>query len=727
MSSKPPTMKFTYLTLITSVLIACQAEPQAVSDASNAATPEQPSEPVAMKKPHVLEAHGEQRVDNYYWLRDDTRSDPDVLAYLEAENAWTEHQLRDSKVLQETLYDEMISRLTPEDTSVPVRDGDYWYYSRFQPDQDFAVYARRAGNLEAAEEILIDGNGRAEGYDYYSLANLTPSDDGRFIAVAEDFMGRRIHEIRILDTDSGQFLPEILSEAAPDLAWSADGQYLFYLKQDPQTLLAKYVMRHKLGKAPAEDEIVYEERDETFYTSLYRSRSGTWLALMHSETNTTEVQLMRADSPTGAFQPVIPREINHEYSVEDVDGTLYILTNWQAKNFRVIATNHESASDKSKWTEVIPTTPGQLITDITALRDWLVLETLQDGERRIWAQRRLSGERMSIDSDEPATTYWGSDNVSTDTSIFRYVQTSLTRPIQTWEVDLDTGTRQLLKETKVPGAYDTTQYVAKKIDLPARDGTLVPVTLAYHRNTPLDGSAPGLVYGYGSYGSSTLPYFNPALISLLNRGFVYAIAHIRGGQERGREWYEAGKMMNKINTFTDFIDVTDALQNQAIIDPKRTNARGGSAGGLLMGAVLNMAPSLYHGVIAAVPFVDVITTMSDPSIPLTTGEWNEWGDPREKAAYDYMLSYSPYDQVSAQDYPNLLVTTGLHDSQVQYFEPAKWVAKLREYRTDQNTLMLYTDMSAGHSGASGRLKQFEDYAREFAFLISLSEGQDAPQ
>ena len=719
-------MKSFFFVLISSVLIACQAEPEAVTDASADGSRSQPSEPVAVKKPYILEAHGEQRVDNYYWLRDDTRSDPEVLAYLEAENAWTDHELRDTRALQQTLYDEMVSRLTPEDASVPVRDGDYWYYFRFQTDQDFAIHARRAGSLEAAEEILIDGNERADGYDYYSLANLTPSDDGRFIAIAEDFIGRRIHEIRILDTDSGEFLPDVLTEAAPDLAWSADGQYLFYLKRDPQTLLAKYVMRHKLGTAPAEDQLVYEERDETFYTSLYRSRSGTWLALMHAETHTTEVQLLRADSPTGAFKPVIPREINHEYSVEDVDGTLYILTNWQAKNFRVIATDHESAGDKSKWTEVIPTTPGLLITDITALRDWVVLETLQDGQRRIWAQRRLSEERFSIDTDEPATTYWGSDNISTDTSIFRYVQTSLTKPNQTWEVDLDTGTRQLLKETKVPGAYDATQYAAKRIDVPARDGTLVPVTLAYHRDTPLDGSAPGLVYGYGSYGSSTLPYFNPALISLLDRDFVYAIAHIRGGQERGREWYEDGKMMNKINTFTDFIDVTDALQKQAIIDPKRTYARGGSAGGLLMGAVLNMAPALYHGVIAAVPFVDVITTMSDPSIPLTTGEWNEWGDPREKAAYDYMLSYSPYDQVSAQDYPNLLVTTGLHDSQVQYFEPAKWVAKLREYRTDQNKLMLYTDMSAGHSGASGRLKRFDDYAREFAFLVSLSEGQDAP-
>ncbi len=719
-------MKFVYPLLMTAVLMACQAEPEAVTDTSADGSQSQPSEPVAVKKPYILEAHGEQRVDNYYWLRDDTRSDPEVLSYLEAENAWTEHELRDTRALQQTLYDEMVSRLTPEDASVPVRDGDYWYYFRFQTDQDFAIHARRAGSLEAAEEILIDGNERADGYDYYSLANLAPSDDGRFIAIAEDFIGRRIHEIRILDTDSGEFLPEVLTEASPDLAWSADSQYLFYLKRDPQTLLAKYVMRHKLGTAPADDQLVYEERDETFYTSLYRSRSGRWLALMHAETNTTEVQLLRADSPTSTFKPVIPREINHEYSVEDVDGTLYILTNWQAKNFRVIATDHESAGDKSKWTEVIPTAPGLLITDITALRDWVVLETLQNGQRRIWAQRRLSEERFSIDTDEPATTYWGSDNISTDTSIFRYVQTSLTKPNQTWEVDLDTGTRQLLKETKVPGAFDATQYAAKRIDVPARDGTLVPVTLAYHRDTPLDGSAPGLVYGYGSYGSSTLPYFNPALISLLDRGFVYAIAHIRGGQERGREWYEDGKMMNKINTFTDFIDVTDALQRQVIIDPKRTYARGGSAGGLLMGAVLNMAPALYHGVIAAVPFVDVITTMSDPDIPLTTGEWNEWGDPREKAAYDYMLSYSPYDQVSAQDYPNLLVTTGLHDSQVQYFEPAKWVAKLREYRTDQNKLMLYTDMSAGHSGASGRLKRFNDYAREFAFLVSLSEGQDAP-
>ena len=711
------------LTLMLS-LLACQADDQHFNTTPQN-TGNELQEPVAAKRPHTMEIHGDRRVDDYYWLRDDSRTDPEILAYLEQENAWTAHESQASQALQATLYEEMVGRLSPEDSSVPIRMGDYWYYSRFQAGQDFAIHARRKGSLEAEEEILLDGNARADGHDFYSMANLLASDDGRFIAVAEDFLGRRIHDIRILDTQSGQFLPDQLSGAAPDLAWSADGQYLFYLRQDPQTLLAKFVMRHRIGTADVEDVMVYEELDETFYTGLSRSRSGAWLVLQHTETTTTETQILSAASPTGAFEPVVPREAGHEYAIEDAGDKLYILSNWGAQNFRVMISDIGTAADKDQWREVLPETEDTLLSGMTTISDWLVLEQQQNGQLNLWALNTQSGEKIYIDSDEPASAYWAVDNVSADTTVVRYLQTSLTKPNQIWQVDLANGARTLLKEVRVPGDFSADRYATRRMDVVARDGELIPVTLAFHKDTPLNGTAPGLIYGYGSYGSSTLPYFNPALISLLDRGFVYAIAHIRGGQEKGRGWYEAGKMMNKVNTFTDFIDATAALQEQQIFDATRTYARGGSAGGLLMGAVLNMAPDLYHGVIAAVPFVDVITTMLDPSIPLTTGEWNEWGDPREKDAYDYMLAYSPYDQVKAQAYPHLLVTTGLHDSQVQYFEPAKWVAKLRATRTNRNKLMLYTDMSAGHSGASGRLKRFDDYAREFSFLVSLAEEQDA--
>ena len=716
-------MKPLALLTLSLALLACQADHKLESHA-----PEQsgePREPIAAKRPHVMEAHGHQRVDDYYWLRDDSRTDPEILAYLAEENAWTAHESRASETLRATLYEEMVGRLSPEDSTVPIRRGNYWYYSRFQAGQDFAIHARRAGNLEAEEEILLDGNARADGHDFYSMANLLPSDDGRYIAVAEDFLGRRIHDIRILDTRNDEFLSDRLTGAAPDLAWSADGQFLFYLRRDPQTLLAKFVMRHQIGTPSAEDVMVYEEADDTFYTRLFRSRSGSWVVLQHNETTTSETQLLAASNPTGDFRPAVPRATGHEYAIEDAGETLYILSNWGAKNFRIMTTGIDEAADKTRWQELLPETEDTLLEGMTTIGEWLVLEQLQNGQRTIWALNTQTNDKIYIDSDETASAYWATDNVSVDTTLVRYLQTSLTKPNQIWEINLATGVRTLLKEVRVPGDFDSSRYATKRIDVVARDGELIPVTLAFNKETPLDGSAPGLVYGYGSYGSSTLPYFNPALISLLDRGFVYAIAHIRGGQEKGRGWYEAGKMMNKVNTFTDFIDATAALQDQQLFDPTRTYARGGSAGGLLMGAVLNMAPDLYHGVIAAVPFVDVVTTMLDPSIPLTTGEWNEWGDPREKAAYDYMLAYSPYDQVREQAYPHLLVTTGLHDSQVQYFEPTKWVAKLRDKRTNRNKLMLYTDMSAGHSGASGRLKRFEDYAREFSFLISLAEDQDA--
>ena len=677
-------------------------------------------EPHAEKRPHELTLHGDTRLDEYYWLRDEDRSDPEVLAYLEAENAYFEQVMEPTQELQATLYDEMVGRLDPDESSVPYEKDGWWYYYRYEPGKDYAIYARRQGSMDAIEEILIDANVRADGREFYNLGNLEMSDDHRYAAIAEDTLSRRIYEIRILDTGTGEFLPDVIGNASAALAWSADGKYLFYLDKHPETLLAYRVMRHELGTDPASDELVYEEADNRFYTSLYRSRSGDYLILAHSETETTEVQLLPADEPLGQFKPFLPREAGHEYDLDHANGRFFIRTNWEAENFRVMSATPENASNKSKWAEVIPHRHDAMVNNLQAFNDWLIVGERKDGLRQIRVLALDGSVDRYLEADSDSCVMWPGSNVNTDTHTIRYSYTSMTTPTQVWEIDLASGETRLLKSTRVLGEFYSGNYRDKRLMITARDGTEVPASLVFHKDTPLDGTAPGLVYGYGSYGYSIDSTFRNTVISLLDRGFVFAIAHIRGGQEMGRRWYEAGRLMNKKNSFTDFVDVTAGLQQQKLIDPKRTYARGGSAGGLLMGAVINMAPELYHGVIAGVPFVDVVTTMLDETIPLTSGEWNEWGNPKEKAAYDYMLSYSPYDQVSAQAYPNLLVTTGLHDSQVQYFEPAKWVARLRDRRTDDNKLLMYTNMDAGHGGASGRYSAYKELVQEYAFLVDLA-------
>ena len=721
-------MKLRYLpALLLLGLAACQKSETPAEPAAGAAAPAPEitealtmEEPRAEKRPHEMTLHGVTRVDDYYWLRDDERADPEVLAYLEAENEWFDAAMAHTESLQKTLYDEMVGRLDPDESSVPYEKGGYWYYSRFVPGKDYAIYARRKGSMEADEEILVDGNQRAEGQDYYSLGNLEMSDDQRYAAIAEDTLSRRIHEIRILDTQTGEFLPEVIGNANASMAWSADGQYLFYLDKHPETLLAYRVMRHRLGTDPSGDVLVYEEKDNRFYTGLGRSRSGEFIILQHVETDTSETQLLAANDPLGEFKPFLPRETGHEYDVDHANGRFFVRTNWEAENFRVMTADLETAADKSTWKELIPHREDAMVDDIQAFDDWLVIGERSDAQLKVRVLK-LDGsvDRYLGAGDEPAVM-WPAYNVSTDTTKVRYGYSSLVTPQQTWEVDLETGQTELLKATQVLGDFSSDDYRTSRLTIEARDGTLVPVSIAHHKETLLNGTAPVLIYAYGSYGASMDPWFRNSVISLLDRGFVYAIAHIRGGQEMGRQWYEQGRLMNKKNTFTDFVDVTAGLQWLGLIDPSRTYAMGGSAGGLLMGAVVNLAPELYDGVIAAVPFVDVVTTMLDETIPLTTNEWNEWGDPHEKAAYDYMLSYSPYDNVERKAYPNLMVTTGLHDSQVQYFEPAKWVAKLREYRTDDNRLIMKTNMEAGHGGASGRYRAYEEVAEEYAFLVDLA-------
>lgn len=706
-------------------LLACEPASDPIATRAADQKPESTAsilleQPMPEQRPHEMTLHGHTRVDEYFWLRDDTRKDPEVLAYLEEENAYFDKIMEPVATIQETMFEEMTSRLDPDDSSVPYLKDGYWYYSRFEQGSEYAINARRKGTMDAEEEILVNQNERTKGHEFYRLSGMEVSDDHRYVAIAEDTTGRRINEIRILDTHSGEFLPELIGNASGSMAWSKDGQYLFYLNKNLETLLAYQLMRHKRGTDSAEDVLVYEETDNTFYTRLGRSRSGEYIGLIHQNTDTTEVQLLAANDPLGAFKPFLPRETGHEYDIDHADGRFFIRTNWQALNFRVMTVELENSADKSKWEEVIAHRDDAMVRNIQAFDNWLVIGERKDGLRKVRVMAHDGSMDRYLDGSEEASVMWPYTNVSTDTDTIRYGFSSLVTPGQVWEIDLKTGESQLLKADRVLGGFSSDNYSSGRMMVSARDGTGIPVSLAYHKDTKLDGSAPALVYSYGSYGSSTDPWFRNSVISLLDRGFVYVIAHIRGGQEMGRIWYEDGRLMNKKNTFTDFIDVTKGLQEMPIIDPARTYALGGSAGGLLMGAIVNMAPELYHGVIAAVPFVDVVTTMLDESIPLTTGEFNEWGDPKNKEAYEYMLSYSPYDQVSEQDYPNMMVTTGLHDSQVQYFEPAKWVARLRDRRTDDNKLIMHTNMDAGHGGASGRYRRYKETAQEFAFLAGLA-------
>lgn len=672
------------------------------------------------KRPHSMTIHGHTRIDNYHWLRDDTRTNPEVLAHLEAENEAFDEAMAHTTGLQETLYEEMTARLDPSESSVPYKVDEYWYYSYFEQDLEYPIYARRKGSMQSVEEIILDTNKRAEGHEYYSLGGIAVSDNHRFVAIAEDTVSRRIHQIRLLDLESGAFTSDLIEGAAASLAWSADGAFLFYLKKHPETLLAYQVMRHEVGTDSSFDQLVYEESDNTFYTSLQRSRSRDYIFIYHHSTETSEVQWLPADKPLCAPRPFLPREAGHEYDIDHAGDRFYICSNWQAVNFRVLRVPLNESMDKEKWQPVIEARDEAMVESIQAFDKWLVIGERKDGLRQVRILAHDGSLDRYIEASESVYTMWPELNVSVHTDKIRYGYSSLVTPTQHLELDLSTNKTLVLKQDRIGGDFEQDQYRTQRRKITARDGTRVPVSLVFHKDTPLDGSAPALIYAYGSYGYSQDPSFRSSIFSLLKRGFIYAIAHVRGGQEMGRSWYDNGKLFNKTNTFNDFIDVTHELQNMKTVSPERTFAMGGSAGGLLMGAIINLAPHLYHGVVAAVPFVDIVTTMLDESIPLTTGEFDEWGNPKDRKYYEYMLSYSPYDQVKKQPYPNLMVTTGLHDSQVQYWEPAKWVAKLREYRSNDNLLILHTDMETGHGGASGRYKRFREIARDYAFLLDLA-------
>ncbi|MCU0975758.1 MAG: S9 family peptidase [Steroidobacteraceae bacterium] len=684
----------------------------------------QPVPPVAAVRPHeVASPHG-SRTDEYYWLRDDTRESREVLGYLEAENAYKDAMLAHVAPLQEKLYGEIVSRIQQDDASVPYRKRGYWYYSRFEAGQEYPVYARKRGSLEAPEEVMLDGNQLAKGREFYQVGALEVSPDDRYVAWAEDTVGRRQYTLRIRDLTTGEILPDRIENTDGDIAWTADSASVLYIEKDPQTLLGYRVRRHALGADPAQDPLVYEQEDLSFYTGLTTTKDDRYILIVSAGTLTSEVRFADAADPALAFRTFLPREKGHEYDVEHLDGRWIIRSNWEAPNFRLMEARLGEEGDRTRWREVVGHRDDAFIHDFDVFQDFLAVNERSDGLRKMRILRWDGSKDFHVASDEPAYATFFGTNAELDTTVLRYVYGSLTTPYTTYDYDVATGERRLMKREPVLGDFDPANYVTEYRWAPARDGTRIPVSIVHRKGVARDGKAPLLQYGYGSYGYAMDPTFSISLLPLLDRGFVYAIAHIRGGQEMGRRWYDGGRLLNKKNSFTDFVDVTRFLVDERYGDPKRVFGRGGSAGGLLMGAVANIAPADYRALLVHVPFVDVVTTMLDDSIPLTANEYDEWGNPADKAYYDYMLSYSPYDNVARQDYPAMYVTTGLWDSQVQYFEPAKWVARLRARKTDSNPLLFRTTMEAGHGGKSGRFESFREVAEEWAFLLDQAGLRD---
>jgi len=672
--------------------------------------------PVAKIQPQELKAHGQVRVDNYYWLKD--REDPEVIAYLEDENEYLDRTLRHTKKLQQKIFDEIKDRIKPDDSSVPYKREGYYYYSRYDEGLEYPIYCRKEGSLDAPEEIMLDGNERAEGHEFYSVRGLSVSSGRDILAFGEDTVGRRFYTIRFKNLTTGEILEDVIPDVTGNLAWANDNRTLFYSRQDPETLRSYQIYRHELGTDPARDVLVYREDDETFRCYVFKTKSREMIMVVSSQTLSDEYHYLSADDPRGQFTLVQPRERDLEYSVDHYAGRFYIRTNWNAKNFRLMETPVTNPG-KENWREIIAHRDDVFLSSFELFKDYLVLQERKEGLNQIRVMPWQGGEEYYLDFGEPAYLAYISTNTEFDTTLLRYGYTSMTTPNSTYDFDMVTRQRTLLKQDEVLGDFDPANYMTDRLFAEARDGTRVPISIVYPRNFQRDGSHPLLLYAYGSYGSSMDATFSSSRLSLLDRGFAYAIAHVRGGQEMGRQWYEDGKLLHKKNTFTDFIDCAEFLVAGGYTSSDRLFAMGASAGGLLMGAITNMQPDLFKGVVAHVPWVDVITTMLDPSIPLTTSEYDEWGNPEDREYYDYMLSYSPYDNVTAQDYPNLLVTTGLHDSQVQYWEPAKWVAKLRALKTDDNLVLLKTNLEAGHGGATGRYKRHKETALSYAFMLDL--------
>lgn len=684
--------------------------------------------PVAEKVEHKFSESGGTRVDNYYWMKltdeqkiaeqkDDQAQK--VIDYLNSENEYLKAKLAHTDSLSAKIYREITGRIKQTDESVPYKKNGYWYYQKYEKGKEYPVFCRKKGSLDASEEVLLDQNEMAKGHDYYSIVDLSVSDDNRLLAFGEDSVSRRRYTIYVKDLVTGKLVGKPIANTEGEATWANDNKTFFYTRKDSVTLRSRWIMRHKLNTEASTDEAVFEEKDETFYTGIYKTKSNKFLVIWSGSTLTNDYQILDASKPGGKFTSFSPRERGLEYSIDHYKDKFYIVTNLDAMNFRLMETP-DAKTAKSNWKETIKHRQDTLLQGIEIFKDYLVLSERANANTLMRVIDQRSNTKHYLDFGEAAYTVFPSVNYDFDTDLVRYGYTSLTTPQSTYDYNMRTRERVLLKQQEIVGGYDPADYQTERLWATAEDGTEIPMSIVYKKGVKKTGNNPTLLYGYGSYGSSMNPTFSITRLSLLDRGFVYAIAHIRGGQEMGRQWYEDGKMFKKKNTFTDFIDCAEFLMDEKYTNPDKLFAMGGSAGGLLMGAVVNMRPELFKGVIAKVPFVDVVTTMLDESIPLTTGEFDEWGNPKDPEQYMYILSYSPYDQVVPQAYPNMLVTTGLHDSQVQYWEPAKWVAKLREVKTDNNTLLLRTNMETGHGGTTGRFKVYKEIAQEWAFIVDLA-------
>lgn len=674
--------------------------------------------PLADKKPKKLRKHNHIRIDDYYWLND--RENPEVIDYLNRENDYYHAATAHTDDFQKQLFEEMKSRIKEDDQSVPFLYNGYYYITRYEKGQGYPIYSRKKGSLSADEEIMFNCNEMAKDHSFFQLGGLSISPNNRFAAFTTDVVGRRMFTLKIKDLQTGEIFPQEIINTTGNAAWGNDNKSLFYTTQDQGTLRASKVFRHELGTAVGKDTLIYEETDETFTVEVAKSKSRKYIFIEAESTLTTEYRFVNADTPTEEFKIFQKRVRGLEYGLAHYGESFYIRTNKDnAVNFKLMKTP-ETKTAKRYWVDLIGHREDVLLEDIEIFNEYLVVEERSNGLNKLRIIKWADQTEYYLPFDSETYSVYTTSNVDFNTHLLRYSYQSLATPTSVIDYNMETGEKTILKEQSVLGGnFDKANYVEERLWATADDGTKIPISVVYRKGLKKDSKNPVLQYAYGSYGVTMDAYFSSGRLSLLDRGFIYAIAHIRGGEDMGRQWYEDGKLLTKMNTFTDFIACSKFLIDQKYTSPQHLYAEGGSAGGLLMGAVVNMAPELYNGVIAQVPFVDVVTTMLDDSIPLTTGEYDEWGNPNKKEYYDYMLAYSPYDNVKRQSYPNMLITTGLHDSQVQYWEPAKWVAKLRTHKTDDNLLLLHTNMEAGHGGASGRFEALKEVAREFSFLLDL--------
>ena len=677
-----------------------------------------PIAPIAKKIAKKLVTHGDVRMDNYYWLNN--REDEEVIQYLNKENDYYKALTAHTETFQKELFSEMKTRIKEDDSSVPYKQNGYWYVTRYETGKEYPIFARHKEELTAPEEIICNGNDMAVGYDYFKIGGISISPDNMLAVIGIDTVSRREYTLQIKNLKTGEIYKDKIENTTGGAVWANDNRTIFYTKKDSVTLRADKIYKHTFGNVSTEDTLVFHEQDDTFGTMVYKTKSKKYLAIISYSTLTTEIQILNADDPEGSFRIFTPRERGVEYSISHYKDSFYILTNKdKATNFKLMKVKEEATASEN-WVDFIPHREHVLLEDIDIFKDYYVLSERENGLNKIKIVRWDTTNSYYLPFDSETYTCYVGTNPDFDTAILRYGYNAMTTPSSVIDFNMDTKEKSIKKEQEVlGGTFKKENYTSQRVWATARDGVKIPMSIVYHKDTVIHKDTPLLQYAYGSYGSTIDPYFSTIRLSLLDRGFIFAIAHIRGGEYLGRQWYEAGKLLQKKNTFNDFVDCSKFLIDNTYTSPKHLYAMGGSAGGLLMGVVINMAPELYNGVIASVPFVDVVTTMLDDSIPLTTGEYDEWGNPNEKEYYTYMKSYSPYDMVLRQEYPNMLVTTGLHDSQVQYFEPAKWVAKLRDHKKDANTLVFSINMEAGHGGASGRFESLKEVAKEYAFILDL--------